>query len=90
MWAILRAAASIAAATSPLGLVTPLILRTNWRAAASISSRVAGGSSPLSSVMFLHMEPKRRAATALRTEPQRAGAPTPLRSATRRAPPARP
>ena len=34
---------------------TPLTLRTYWRAAASISSPVAEGSSPRSVVMFLHM-----------------------------------
>lgn len=34
---------------------TPLTLRTYWRAAASISSPVADGSSPRSVVMFLHM-----------------------------------
>src|ERR1700675_4589131 len=34
----------------------PLTLRTYWRAAAAISSAVAGGSSPRSSVMFRHMD----------------------------------
>lgn len=34
---------------------TPLTFRTYWRAAASISSGVADGSSPRSVVMFLHM-----------------------------------
>ena len=33
----------------------PETLRMYWRAAASISSRVAGGSRPRSSVMFLHI-----------------------------------
>ena len=37
------------------GAVTPLILRTNCRAAASISSGVAGGSKPRKVVMFRHM-----------------------------------
>ncbi len=35
----------------------PLTLRTYCRAAASISSDVADGSSPRSSVMFRHMQP---------------------------------
>ncbi len=34
---------------------TPLILRTNWRAAASISCAVATGSRPRNVVMFRHM-----------------------------------
>ena len=55
MCAMRSAASSMAAATSAFGLATPVTLRTNWRAAASISSRVAGGSSPRSSVMFRHM-----------------------------------
>jgi len=33
----------------------PLTFRTYWRAAASISSAVTGGSNPRSVVMFLHM-----------------------------------
>ncbi len=39
------------------GAVTPLILRTYWRAAASISSGVASGSSPRNVVMLRHMAP---------------------------------
>jgi hypothetical protein len=35
----------------------PLTLRTYWRAAASISSAVAGGSRPRRVVMFRHMLP---------------------------------
>src|SRR6266550_903988 len=46
--------ASSAAGAAP-GLAIPLTLRMYCRAAASISSRVAGGSSPRSSVMFRHM-----------------------------------
>ena len=37
------------------GRVTPLTLRTYWRAAAAISSAVAAGSSPRNSVMFRHI-----------------------------------
>ena len=37
------------------GALTPLTLRTNWRAADSISSAVASGSNPRSVVMFRHM-----------------------------------
>jgi hypothetical protein len=38
-----------------VGRVIPLTLRTYWRAAASTSSLVAGGSRPLRVVMFRHM-----------------------------------
>ena len=41
-------------------LVTPLTLRTYCRAAASISSAVAGGSRPRRVVMFRHMDAERR------------------------------
>ena len=37
------------------GFVAPLTLRTYWRAAASISSAVAGGWRPRSTVMLRHM-----------------------------------
>ena len=40
---------------TPDGRVMPLTLRTYWRAAASISSGVAAGCRPRSSVMFRHM-----------------------------------
>lgn len=40
---------------------TPLTLRTYWRAAASISSVVASGSSPLRVVMFRHTPTSLRA-----------------------------
>ena len=42
--AISSATACMSSCTAPVGLVTPVILRTNWSAAASISSSVAGGS----------------------------------------------
>jgi len=42
------------------GFWTPLILRTYWRAAASISSGVACGSRPRSVVMFRHMRTRVR------------------------------
>src|SRR5687768_6121276 len=48
-------AASNASATAAGGFWSPLTLRTYWRAAASISSAVAGGSRPRSSVMLRHM-----------------------------------
>ncbi len=50
-------AASKASTLAPVGRVRPLTLRTYWRAAASISSWVAAGSSPRSSVMLRHMRP---------------------------------
>jgi hypothetical protein len=49
-------AEAIAVSTAALGRVIPVTLRTYWSAAASISSGVAGGSSPRSSVMFRHMQ----------------------------------
>ena len=52
-----RTAASNAGAVAGVGFCTPLILRTYWRAAASISSGVADGSRPRSVVMFRHMTP---------------------------------
>lgn len=56
--------ASIAAvyrsATAAGGLGTPDTLRTNCSAAARISTLVAGGSSPRSSVMFRHMSARYR------------------------------
>ena len=56
MWAISWAAVSIAAMTSGFfDARSPVTLRTYCTAAASTSSSVAGGSRPLSSVMFLHM-----------------------------------
>src|SRR6185295_8210390 len=48
-------AASKASALAAVGRVMPLTLRTYWREAASISSAVAEGSRPRSSVMFRHM-----------------------------------
>ena len=48
-------AVSNASTLAPDGRVIPLTLRTYWRAAASISSPVADGSSPRNSVMFRHM-----------------------------------
>jgi hypothetical protein len=50
-----RTARSNASFVRSDGAVTPLILRTYWRAAASISSGVASGSSPRSVVMLRHM-----------------------------------
>ena len=55
MWAISETAASNAASVAGEVFCTPLILRTYWRAAASISSGVATGSSPRSVVMLRHM-----------------------------------
>ena len=49
-------AASKASTLAAVGRVMPLTLRTYWRAAASISSAVAAGSRPRSSVMFRHMK----------------------------------
>ena len=51
-------AVSNASALAAVGRVTPLTLRTYWRAAASISSAVAAGSRPRSSVMFRHIRPR--------------------------------
>ncbi len=48
-------ARSTAAAVAADGAPTPLTFRTYWRAAASISASVTGGSRPRSVVMFLHM-----------------------------------
>ena len=55
MSAISIEASSIAWTSERFGFVIPVTLRMNCFAAASISSRVAGGSSPRSSVMFRHM-----------------------------------
>ena len=55
--AIWATASSTAAAVSGDDVVTPLTLRTYWRAAASISTGVATGSSPRRVVMFRHMGP---------------------------------
>ena len=54
---IRRTAFSKAASVRSEVFCTPLTLRTYWRAAASISSSVAAGSSPRSVVMFRHMPP---------------------------------
>jgi SAM-dependent methyltransferase len=51
----LATAASNASSVAADGRVIPLTLRTYWRAAASISSSVAGGSRPLRVVMLRHM-----------------------------------
>ena len=48
-------AASNASALAADGRVMPLTLRTYWRAAAAISSAVAAGCNPRSSVMLRHM-----------------------------------
>src|SRR5690606_27782334 len=53
--AISLAAACMRSLTAAFGFEMPLTLRTYCKAAASISSRVAGGSRPRSSVMFRHM-----------------------------------
>lgn len=53
--AMLRTAFSKAASVVGEVVLTPLTLRTNCRAADSISSTVASGSSPRSVVMFRHM-----------------------------------
>src|SRR5690606_29049126 len=50
-----RTARSNAASVAAEVFWTPLTLRTYWRAAASISSGVAGGSSPRRVVMLRHM-----------------------------------
>ncbi len=50
-----RTARSNASLVRSDGTMTPLTLRTYWRAAASISSGVASGSSPRSVVMLRHM-----------------------------------
>src|SRR2546430_5720822 len=55
MAATSSAASSMRLANASLGFAIPLTLRMYCRAAASISSRVAGGSSPRSSGMFRHM-----------------------------------
>ena len=60
--AITATAASNGASVAAVVFCTPLILRTYCRAAASISSGVAPGSSPRSVVMLRHMRP-----TVLRT-----------------------
>src|SRR4051794_16954133 len=58
---VVVAAATAAMASSKIasaptgGFVAPLTLRTYWRAAASISSAVAGGCSPRRIVMLRHM-----------------------------------
>ena len=51
-----RIARSSAGSVAGEGAWTPLTLRTYWRAAASISVGVAGGSRPRSVVMLRHME----------------------------------
>lgn len=48
-------ASSKAASVAEEVFCTPLTLRTYWRAAASISSGVAGGSRPRRVVMLRHM-----------------------------------
>ena len=53
-----RTASANASSLPADGDLTPLTFLTYWRAAASISSRVAGGSRPRRMVMFRHMEPK--------------------------------
>jgi uncharacterized damage-inducible protein DinB len=63
MAAMSCAACCIAAATAGLGRLIPVTFRTNWVAAASISSSVADGSRPRSSVMFRHMTPNYDAQT---------------------------
>jgi len=57
---IASTARSNASAVAGEGFWTPLILRTYWRAAASISSGVACGSRPRSVVMFRHMRARVR------------------------------
>lgn len=52
-----------ASAVAADGCVMPLTLRTYWRAAAAISTGVAGGCSPRSSVMLRHMPSTIGAAT---------------------------
>lgn len=59
--ATLRTASSKGSAVLSDVDCTPLTLRTYWRAAASISSGVASGSSPRSVVMFLHTSPPQEA-----------------------------
>jgi hypothetical protein len=57
--AVTSATASSKTSTfAPDGRVMPLTLRTYWREAASISSGVAAGSRPRSSVMFRHIPPR--------------------------------
>src|SRR6266487_3358621 len=53
--ATVATARSNASSVAAVGRVIPLTLRTYWRAAASISSLLAGGSRPRRVVMFLHM-----------------------------------
>ncbi len=55
--ATVRTAASTAPSVEAEVAWTPLTFRTYWRAAASISSSVAPGSSPRNVVMFRHIEP---------------------------------
>src|SRR5205807_1218000 len=57
---------SNASTWASVGCVTPLTLRTYWRAAAAISSSVAGGSSPRSVVMLRHMSVHRPSSTGAR------------------------
>lgn len=52
---MMATARSKAASVESDSFCTPLTFRTNWRAAASISSAVAMGSSPRNVVMFRHM-----------------------------------
>ena len=76
---ILTTASSKAASVAAEVFCTPLTLRTYWRAAASISSGVAGGSKPLRMVMLRHMPEDSTSPTAS-TPPGRRwrSAPTPL------------
>ncbi len=53
--ATLSTARSNASSVWPEGEVMPLTLRTNWRAAASISAGVAFGSRPRKTVILRHM-----------------------------------
>ena len=56
--ATMATACSNASSVPAVGRVTPLTLRTYWRAAASISSAVATGSRPLRVVILRHMPPR--------------------------------
>src|SRR5215211_3194062 len=64
--ATVATACSNAASVAGVGRVTPLTLRTYWRAAASISSVVAGGSRPRRVVMLRHMPPVLSRCSSLR------------------------
>src|SRR6266508_2193981 len=52
---IVATACSNTSSVAAVGRVMPLTLRTYWRAAASISSLLAGGSRPRRVVMLRHM-----------------------------------